>query len=78
MTTTVQRIFKPYIDKGGRWRWRCTTVKGRTVSASGESFFNKSTAIRAARQEAHYYGDAAEVREDNTKPGRKKAETISP
>jgi hypothetical protein len=67
MDPKPQRIFKFYQDAGMKWRWRCTTVKGRSVAVSGESFFNKATAIRAARQEAAYYGDAATVQEEARK-----------
>lgn len=60
-TPTPVRTFTFYMDKGGKWRWRCKARNGRTVSVSGESFASKANAERAAVQEASLYGQNAIV-----------------
>ena len=54
-SNTPLRIFKPYADKAGNWRWRCKARNGRTVSVSGESFDSQRNAVRAATNEALLY-----------------------
>lgn len=41
--------FEVYQDRGGEYRWRLTS-EGRDVAASGEHFFDRSNATRAARE----------------------------
>lgn len=40
--------FDVYADSGGKWRWRLIAGNGRRVAASGESFYDRSGAKRAA------------------------------
>jgi uncharacterized protein YegP (UPF0339 family) len=40
--------FGVYEDAGGKNRWRLKTDNGQIVASSGESFFNKQNAERAA------------------------------
>ena len=39
-----------YKGKGLRWRWRVVSSNGQVVAASGEAFFSKWNAKRAARK----------------------------
>ena len=40
--------FDVYQDAGGSWRWRLFSGNNRKVATSGESFFSKANASRAA------------------------------
>jgi uncharacterized protein YegP (UPF0339 family) len=61
----LQHIYTPYQDAAGEWRWRATSAfNGQVVSASGESFGDKTKAYRAAHRIVSMYKDGlAEVRD---------------
>jgi uncharacterized protein YegP (UPF0339 family) len=39
-----------YTDAEGSWRWRLKAANHKVIAASGESFHDKSNAVRAARR----------------------------
>ena len=41
--------FEVYVDGAGKYRWRLKDGNGEKVASSGESFFNRDSAKRAAR-----------------------------
>jgi uncharacterized protein YegP (UPF0339 family) len=40
--------YEVYADTGGSYRWRAKAGNGQTVASSGESFYDRSNAQRAA------------------------------
>jgi uncharacterized protein YegP (UPF0339 family) len=42
--------FEPFLDAAGNWRWRLIAANGEKVATSGESFYSRSDAVRAARR----------------------------
>ena len=59
------QIIEVYPDAGNQWRWRKRARRGgkRIVSCSGESFYSKGNALRAARAEARGMRDQPEIKE---------------
>lgn len=53
--------FTYYPDKSGKWRWRCRAPNNKIVAVSGESFYNKATAERAATRMAQYFSQDVQV-----------------
>lgn len=44
------------------WRWRCLSAhNGKIVSSSGEDFYSKGNAMRAARREVSLYPEGVAV-----------------
>lgn len=42
-------FFRLYKDRAGGWRWRLKSANGQIVADSGESYSQRSNAIRALR-----------------------------
>lgn len=50
MTRTPRFVI--YQDKGGQWRWRLVASNGKIVADSGEGYYQRNNALRAARSVA--------------------------
>lgn len=60
-TANVVLTFTYYPDKAGKWRWRCRAPNGKIVAVSGETFYNKASAERAATRMAAYFAQEVQV-----------------
>ena len=40
--------FETYADAAGKYRWRLVAANGETIASSGESFYDRASAKRAA------------------------------
>lgn len=40
--------FRTFEDASGKWRWRLIAANGRKIATSGESFYSRADARRAA------------------------------
>lgn len=54
--------FVTFEDKAGKWRWRLVADNGRKIATSGESFYSRTNAQRAARNVGQAAGAAAPPR----------------
>jgi len=53
--------FQIYQDTAGHWRWRLVAHNGQTIASSGEAFYSKENAVRAAQLVKSNAGFAAIV-----------------
>lgn len=51
--------FVIYIDSAGHYRWRLVAMNGEKIASSGESFYDKAGAKRAAELVKAYAGSAS-------------------
>ena len=51
--------YEVYADTGGSYRWRAKANNGQTVASSGESFYDRSNAQRAADNVKNNAGGAS-------------------
>jgi uncharacterized protein YegP (UPF0339 family) len=54
----VNAKFVIYVDSAGQYRWRLVASNGEKIASSGESFYDKSGAKRAAELVKAYAGTA--------------------
>lgn len=47
-TASRTAYFEVYLDTASQYRWRMVAANGQTIAASGESFYSKDNAKRAA------------------------------
>jgi len=50
--------FQLYPDTAGYWRWRLVAQNGEKIASSGEAFYSRENAKRAAELVKSYAGNA--------------------